>query len=125
MNPEISAEERKRLRVLKNRESAMRSLAKKAEYSAQLENKEKEAVASYKLKRDCLEKLLATAISLRTALSKVPEEVPKLLMHTEACINRATTVLAEDEAVQPNPSQQDSQGPASDAAVNGEEADVK
>lgn len=127
MNPEISAEERKRLRVLKNRESAMRSLAKKAEYSAKLETQEKEATDNYKQKRDSLEKLIAAAIALRTALDKVPGDVSKLVAHAEAGINKASTVLATDEIAMLDSVQQGSLGPipTTDVVMNGEGTDVK
>lgn len=96
-NPDISAEERKRLRVLKNRESAMRSLAKKAEYSAKLVTMEKEVIAEYKSSRESLEKLICNAVTLRDALGKVPENVEKLIADADACINRGTSALAQDD----------------------------
>lgn len=100
-NPDISAEERRRLRVLKNRESAMRSLAKKAEYSAHLENMEKQAAAEFKASCENLQKLVTTAIALRTALEKVPEDLQKLISKVETCINRGTTALAVEEEQEP------------------------
>lgn len=99
-NPNISAEERKRLRVLKNRESAMRSLAKKAAYSSKLENTDKVTIEEHKTSREDLEKLINTAIAMRTALGKVPEDLEKLATDAEAAINKATTALAEDAETQ-------------------------
>lgn len=128
-NPDISAEERKRLRILKNRESAMRSLAKKAEYSAKLESLEKEAAAQHKSSREELESLLNTAITLRNALDKVPDDIAKLIAKVETSINQGTTVLAHDDSPQtiilPTTTEQTNQLPATDAATNREEAVAK
>lgn len=95
-NPDISTEERKRLRVLKNRESAMRSLAKKAEYSARLERMQKDAEEQYNQTQDQLEKILSAALSLRTLVNKIPEDQSKLLSEVEAAIKRSTEVLGTD-----------------------------
>eukprot|EP00177_Eucheuma_denticulatum_P000811 GFKZ01001470.1.p1 GENE.GFKZ01001470.1~~GFKZ01001470.1.p1 ORF type:complete len:156 (-),score=30.03 GFKZ01001470.1:1509-1976(-) len=123
-NPSISAEERKRLRVLKNRESAMRSLAKKAEYSAKLETLEKEAAAQHKSKREKLEKLLETAIALRTALDKVPDDIAALIARVESSINRCTTLLAaediHEQTATQTPIEQTNQDPATNAIINGD-----
>lgn len=123
-NPSISAEERKRLRILKNRESAMRSLAKKAEYSAKLETMEKEVAAQYKSKHEKLEKLLENAIGLRTALDKVPEDIGALVTRVESAINRCTTILAADDIHQstapPTTIEQTNQDPATNAIINGD-----
>lgn len=126
-NPEISAEERKRLRILKNRESAMRSLAKKAEYSAKLETLEKDAVAEHESSRDSLEKLVATAIALNSALDKVPEDVANLVAKAEKCINRSTNALSEDQDPPSSPAEPAAPSePASAAsAAAAEEADNK
>lgn len=102
-NPEISAEERKRLRILKNRESAMRSLAKKAEYSAKLEALEKHAVEEHKSTRDSLEQLLATAITFKDSLYKAPQDHADLIAKAERCITKATTLLSEDQEPDPQP----------------------
>lgn len=120
MNPDISAEERKRLRVLKNRESAMRSLAKKAEYSAKLETQEKEVVQEYNSRRDNLQSLVSVAIDLRTALEKVPMEYTKLMADAQACITKATTVLADADTAQPLESSPNVAEAEPDSAVNGE-----
>lgn len=122
-NPSISAEERKRLRILKNRESAMRSLAKKAEYSAKLEALEKEAAAQYKSNLEKLEKLLETAIGLRTSLDKVPEDITALVAKVESSINRCTTLLSAEEIHQPTAPptsiEQTNPDPATSAIING------
>lgn len=95
-NPEISAEERKRLRILKNRESAMRSLAKKAEYSAKLEALEKRAIDECSSTRDSLEQLIATAIALKADLDKASQPNTDLIVRAETCISSATDALADD-----------------------------
>lgn len=113
---------------MKNRESAMRSLAKKAEYSAKLESLEKEAAAQHRSSREKLESLLNTAIALRNALDKVPDDIAKLIANVETSINRGTTILAHDDNPQtsfPTTTEQTNQLPATDAAANGEEAVAK
>lgn len=95
-NPEISAEERKRLRILKNRESAMRSLAKKAEYSAKLEALQKQAVEEYRSTRESLEQLIPTALSLKAALDKTSSPNTDLIARAEVCISSATATLTND-----------------------------
>lgn len=126
-NNDISAEERKRNRILKNRESAMRSLAKKAMYSAQLESDEREATENHQKCREKLEKILATAANLKGALDKVPEDVAKLAARVEECITRGNTILAEDEptALQnTTPTQQTNQDP-SDENISGDSSGQK
>lgn len=98
INSDLSAEERKRLRVLKNRESAMRSLAKKAEYSAQLEVEQRETYEEFKATRTALERTLASANALRTALEEVPDDITQLISQVETSIKKAT-VLANGEDV--------------------------
>lgn len=95
-NADMSAEERKRQRVLKNRESAMRSLAKKAAYSAQLEDMAKREMDLYTNSRTHLQKLLSTALTMRAAIDKVPERLTKLTAEVEASINRGTNALEND-----------------------------
>lgn len=95
-NTDMSAEERKRQRVLKNRESAMRSLAKKAAYSAQLEDMAKREIDLYTTSRSHLQKLLSTALAMRAAIDKVPERLTKLTAEVEASINRGTNALEND-----------------------------
>ncbi|CAN8065260.1 unnamed protein product [Agarophyton chilense] len=97
MNTDLSAEERKRLRVLKNRESAMRSLAKKAQYSAKLETQQKEAVESFKDTRNNLETLLNTAAALKDAMEQVPEDVDQLVSDVEASMKKAGALTSEDD----------------------------
>ncbi|KAI0565694.1 hypothetical protein FGB62_16g018 [Gracilaria domingensis] len=101
MNTDMSAEERKRLRVLKNRESAMRSLAKKAEYSAKLETQQKEALQSYQDSRNNLESLVSTAAALKVALEQVPDDVMQLLTDVEASMKKACALASEDETSDP------------------------
>lgn len=106
----------------------MRSLAKKAEYSAKLESLEKEAVAQHKSSREELESLLSTAITLRNALDRVPDDIAKLIAKVETSINRGTTVLAHDDNPQTiilPTTEQTNQLSAIDAAANSEEAVAK
>ncbi|PXF46805.1 hypothetical protein BWQ96_03334 [Gracilariopsis chorda] len=91
-DPDLSAEERKRLRVLKNRESAMRSLAKKAEYSAKLETQQKQAREAYQETRQSLELLLIKTKALREALGDVPDDVGQLISQVEASMEKATAL---------------------------------
>lgn len=94
-NPEVSAEERRRIRVLKNRESAMRSLAKKAEYSAKLVDLQKEAEQEHMTKRANLQKLIQTAIGIRDALEKISDsDVGQLFNELSSCIDRSTVAAA-------------------------------
>lgn len=93
-NPEISAEERKRQRVLKNRESAMRSLAKKAEYSAMLEKEEADALLETKGSENTLQKLISTALTARALLNKVPQDVSDLMAEADNTISKGTSILS-------------------------------
>lgn len=99
-NPDVSAEERRRIRVLKNRESAMRSLVKKAEYSAKLVDLQKAAEAEHLAKYSNLQKLVAAAIELRNDLEKISsDEVRQLCEELTNCITRSSAadvpVMAE------------------------------
>lgn len=95
MNPELSAEERRRMRTLKNRESAMRSLQKKAEYASRLEADERrlrEGVA------DLRESLLVTVNTANSARSVLEEksEHRELLERVDACLRKCRDALALD-----------------------------
>lgn len=92
-NPQISAEERKRQRVLKNRESAMRSLAKKAQFSAMLEKEEADALLQVKASEHTLQKLVHAAISIRSFLDKVPDDITDLITQVDNAILRGTDLL--------------------------------
>lgn len=97
-NPEISAEERKRQRVLKNRESAMRSLAKKAEYSAKLEKLETEATTELNDDRQKLQKVVSNAIALRNLLATLPDDVTSLVRsQADAGIAKGVAQLASNQ----------------------------
>lgn len=92
-NPEVSQEERRRIRVLKNRESAMRSLVKKAEYSAKLVGMQKEAEAEHAEKYSNLQKLVAGAMELLEDLEKISsDEVRQLCEELTNCINRSSAI---------------------------------
>lgn len=94
-NPELSAEERKRLRVLKNRESAMKSLLKKAQYSESLEKCESDNVAEYNNNIANLEQMLASASRLRALLDNQPSVPPSIFSSIENAIASAQTTLKD------------------------------
>lgn len=96
-NTDISAEERRKLRVLKNRESAMRSLAKKAEHSAALATNEKQARMEFRSDHQKLQELVTEAQELKTALSRVPDDVVDLVGSVDACINKCITALGSED----------------------------
>lgn len=98
----------------------MRSLAKKAEHSARLENLAREALEDYRASRETLQKLINTAIGLRTSLNNVPEDLEKFVSEVEASINRATSALVD---VEEDPDAM--KLPDHDLHVNGDIADNK
>lgn len=96
-NPDISAEERKRQRVLKNRESAMRSLAKKAEYSRMLADKHNVAADNVRTAASSLHALLADAAAARRALDRVPSSARlAITARADAAIAAAAVALDGD-----------------------------
>lgn len=94
LNPEMSAEDRKRQRVLKNRESAMRSLAKKAEYSRMLNDNHTNVQSQIKTAVSNLSALVSDAQVLRQALCSLPAEA----IANETLTDRADSVIASSVA---------------------------
>jgi hypothetical protein len=96
--PRVDAEERKRVRKLKNRESAMRSLQKKADYANKLaeeEHLQREVVASRCV---TLCALVEAATVDRAALAKVQVETPEqasLATIVDDCLTRCRASIAE------------------------------
>lgn len=100
-NPNMSAEERRRQRVLKNRESAMRSLAKKAEYAQKLAETQKVVLKEQMDKQLHLRKLVDSAVELREELTGFDSpSVLDLIASLADCVTRcnlALTPLLGDE----------------------------
>lgn len=94
-NSDWSVEERKRWRVLKNRESAMRSLMKKAEHSERLTRLEAEALDEVAGSVGKLKKLLASASMLFKVLEQCGEQPNNLLSQANAAMVRARAKLSE------------------------------
>lgn len=106
-NPNMSVEERRRQRVLKNRESAMRSLAKKAEYAARLADTQKLVFKEQLDKQSELRKLADSAIELRNELATMDSpSASELLASISACVvrcNALMTPIPGDELLQAPP----------------------
>lgn len=88
-NPNMTAEERRRQRVLKNRESAMRSLQKKAEYSANLAVEQKSVTAAHEAKKSHMFALVSTAAELREKLDSNND----IAVSIASCIERCNSLL--------------------------------
>lgn len=73
----------------------MRSLAKKAEYSARLSEKHALTVQQTKSTRITLEHILSVAVTARSLLQKVPDhqDVSHLVTKADATILKATNIL--------------------------------
>lgn len=93
-NPTMSPEERRRQRTLKNRESAMRSLQKKAEYAAKLESDEKSLRDAVLSQRNSLITTMNAANEARLSLSGSTEHMD-LLERVDACLQRCRDALAK------------------------------
>lgn len=89
-DPNMSAEDRRRQRVLKNRESAMRSLAKKAKFSADLQAEQAALQNELQTKQIELRKLAELALDLREKLEEFGEN--DLVPSFTSCINRCLAV---------------------------------
>lgn len=94
-NSDWSVEERKRWRVLKNRESAMRSLMKKAEHSERLIRLESEALDAVDRSVWKLKKLLASASVLLEVIEQCGEQPNELRTRANVAIVRAKAKLGE------------------------------
>lgn len=100
-NPNMSTEERRRQRVLKNRESAMRSLAKKAAFSQQLTETQQNVIREQEEKQESLRKLVETAIELRDKLETAG--VPGLSASLSGCVERCNAVMVDTSVVTTTP----------------------
>lgn len=94
----VSVEERRRIRTLKNRESAMRSLQKKAEYAAQLEAEEHKNADLVRHKHADLSTLVEEAQTLLNALDSTTE----LAKSASKCITRCRAALADSADERPS-----------------------
>jgi hypothetical protein len=105
--PPMDAEERQRLRKVKNRESAMRSLQKKADYTSKLEEDERTQRAIVSERCDALRALVETVGTERVALARAQVETPEhaiLAATVDDCLARCRTLIADcvaGEATQP------------------------
>lgn len=93
VNPHWSMEERKRWRVLKNRESAMRSLVKKAEYCAGLEKLEGEAQSEINYSAQKLKQLLKSASELLGVLESCVGQPSRLSTQVNDAMVKARSRL--------------------------------
>lgn len=98
-NPNMTTEERRRQRVLKNRESAMRSLAKKAAFSQQLAETQQNVIREQEEKTERLRKLIDTAIQLRGKLDATGES--ELAASISDCVERCNLVLGDTAVADP------------------------
>lgn len=93
-----SAEERRRRRVLNNRESAMRSLQKKADFAAKLEEEEREQRRVLFARRETLADTVRTAIVARKQIASGDGGNDALLLEVDDCIARCQEALAGEDA---------------------------
>ncbi len=98
-NPNMTTEERRRQRVLKNRESAMRSLAKKAAFSQQLTETQQSVMREQEEKQERLRKLVLTAVELCDKLDTAGES--ELSATLSACVERCNSGLVDASVAAP------------------------
>jgi hypothetical protein len=94
----MDADERQRLRKVKNRESAMRSLQKKADYTSKLEEDERTQRAIVSERCDALRALVETVSAERVALARAQVETPEhaiLAATVDDCLARCRTLIAD------------------------------
>jgi hypothetical protein len=96
-DPAMTSDERRRLRTLKNRESAMRSLQKKAEYASQLETDERTQREIVATQRDALQQLVQSAIEARAELVQTFDH-SDLVGVVDDCISRCRGAIVDSVA---------------------------
>lgn len=93
-----SVEERRRRRVLNNRESAMRSLQKKEDFAAKLEQEEREQRRVLSARCKALVETVKTAKDARNQMASANGERFSLLAEVDDCIARCKQALAGEAA---------------------------
>jgi hypothetical protein len=93
-DPGMTSDERRRLRTLKNRESAMRSLQKKAEYASKLEADERTQREIVATQREALQQLVQSAIEARSELVQVSDQAD-LVTTVDDCVSRCRAAIVD------------------------------
>jgi hypothetical protein len=96
-DPAMTSDERRRSRTLKNRESAMRSLQKKADYASQLETDDRTQREIVATQRDALQQLVQSALEARAELVRTSDDTDLVCM-VDDCISRCRESIVESVA---------------------------
>jgi hypothetical protein len=94
-NPATTPEERRRQRTLSNRESAMRSLQKKAEFAARLEDEERTLREIVGARCDALKQVVDAAVHARAALRDAGSGHDALAAEVDDCIARCRAAVED------------------------------